>query len=166
MNGESRCTICRRTLRDPISIARGIGPVCLSKMKRGASDGGSLIADEYLGDTMIPNIILKRAEDGRVQTNVPHLVAHHSPTGFEYGYSGSGPNDLALNICEALLRQQGYKGAQMECWRGKCFEAAWALHVPFRDKFIAPLPREGGNIPYKVAQSWIMEKMQQGGWPL
>jgi hypothetical protein len=28
---------------------------------------------------------------------VPHLV-HHSPTGMEFGYAGSGPADLALSL--------------------------------------------------------------------
>ena len=31
---------------------------------------------------------------------LPHLV-RHSPTGFEWGYRGSGPADLALALCDA-----------------------------------------------------------------
>jgi len=38
---------------------------------------------------------------------------------------------------------------------------AYDLHGCFRDQFIAPLPHEGGNIPYEVAQGWITEKMQE-----
>lgn len=30
--------------------------------------------------------------------NVKHLIKRHSPDGFEWGYNGSGPADLALNI--------------------------------------------------------------------
>lgn len=33
---------------------------------------------------------------------LPHLV-HHSPTGFEWGYGGSGPADLARSIVGDLL---------------------------------------------------------------
>lgn len=33
---------------------------------------------------------------------LPHVV-RHSPTGFEYGYGGSGPADLALSILAACV---------------------------------------------------------------
>lgn len=29
---------------------------------------------------------------------LPHTLARHSPTGFAWGYGGSGPADLALNV--------------------------------------------------------------------
>ena len=44
-------------------------------------------------------IVLRRTGHD-VLTNVPHLVVHHSPTGYEWGYGGSGPADLALNILD------------------------------------------------------------------
>ena len=44
-------------------------------------------------------------------TNVPRLVTHHSPDGYEWGYGGSGPADFALNIIENLLKMTGYNGA-------------------------------------------------------
>lgn len=34
-----------------------------------------------------------------IRTNVQRLEYRHSPTGFNFGYGGSGPADLALNIC-------------------------------------------------------------------
>lgn len=33
---------------------------------------------------------------------LPHLV-HHSPDGYEYGYEGSGPSELARSIVADLL---------------------------------------------------------------
>ena len=55
-------------------------------------------------------ILVLRTEDGGVNAYtgeikkpgkfepLPHVEVH-SPTGFEYGYAGSGPADLALSIC-------------------------------------------------------------------
>jgi len=36
---------------------------------------------------------------------LPHRV-RHSPTGFEYGYEGSGPADLALSILSACVSHE------------------------------------------------------------
>lgn len=56
-------------------------------------------------------IFVQRTEDGVLAVIVspggrterlPHVV-RHSPTGFEYGYGGSGPADLALSILTACL---------------------------------------------------------------
>jgi hypothetical protein len=41
--------------------------------------------------------VLLTANDGRAVYRVPHCV-YHSPGGFETGYAGSGPADLALAI--------------------------------------------------------------------
>ena len=40
-------------------------------------------------------LVWKRHEDGSLLTNVLWQVRHHSPSGFEIGYGGSGPADLA-----------------------------------------------------------------------
>ena len=49
---------------------------------------------------------------------LPQRIVYHSPTGFEFGYGGSGPADLALNIlalfisrCEAEQLHQDFKWA-------------------------------------------------------
>jgi hypothetical protein len=49
-------------------------------------------------------------------------VCCHSPDGFEAGYGGSGPADLALSILTDFLGSQ---------------EAAWAEHQPFKWAFIS-----------------------------
>ncbi len=41
--------------------------------------------------------------DGKKVYGLPHLE-HHSPDGFEWGYYGSGPADLARSIVGDLLR--------------------------------------------------------------
>lgn len=40
-----------------------------------------------------------------IRTNVQRLEYKHSPTGFNFGYGGSGPADLALNICLMFCNQ-------------------------------------------------------------
>jgi hypothetical protein len=54
-------------------------------------------------------------------------LANHSPTGFEWGYAGSGPAQLAL----ALLADATCRDA-----------TARALHQAFKFKFITPLARD------------------------
>lgn len=47
-----------------------------------------------LGTTVVVSVIF---DDG-FSMPLRHLV-YHSPTGFEFGYGGSGPADLARSIC-------------------------------------------------------------------
>lgn len=64
-------------------------------------------------------------EDGVEQYRLPHLV-HHSPDGFEYGYGGSGPSDLARSIIGDYLSDrapnpwlyQAFKRAFVAAWNG------------------------------------------------
>jgi hypothetical protein len=98
-----------------------------------------------------------RHPDGTVVTNVPHLVAEHSPTGYEFGYGGSGPADLALNVVEALLRDVGFAGVRMACWRGSCFRLSYQVHQRFKRKFIEPMDRDGGRIPRAEMVRWLQE---------
>lgn len=76
-----------------------------------------------LGEHISLNVALVLQRDGDdhhaiTRTNVPHLVAHHSPSGFEWGYGGSGPADLALNICQWYLNSIGYEGQKSQCFDG------------------------------------------------
>ncbi len=84
---------------------------------------------------------------GRVVTNVACTVVHHSPTGYEFGYGGSGPADLALNVLN-LFVPPGVDGLlPVRCYRHVASRTAWQLHQPFKWKFIGPLPEEGGIQP-------------------
>lgn len=44
-------------------------------------------------------------EEGQAGYHLLHLV-HHSPTGFEFGYPGSGPADLARSIIGDYLHDR------------------------------------------------------------
>lgn len=99
-------------------------------------------------------IVLRRMEQ-QTSTNVPHLVTHHSPTGYEWGYGGSGPADLALNILEWQLRREGYRGETVPCFEGRCFRLAWDLHQAFKRDVIAACNRDDAHIPLETVTGWL-----------
>ena len=119
-------------------------------------DGG--LSDHYIAEPITNGLVLRRDENG-CWTNCPHLVIHHSPTGFEFGYGGSGPGDLALNVVEALLNHLEYSGPRMQCYDGECFEMAFELHHPFKWQFIATANRNGARIPFSDMVEWVKEKI-------
>ena len=65
----------------------------------------------------------------------------HSPTGYEFGYGGSGPTELALNILGEFVPPS----------------EAWLLRCPFRDEFIVPLDRNRFRhvLPAAEVRAWI-----------
>lgn len=84
-------------------------------------------------------IRLWRDADGLAQTNVPHKLVRHSPSGFEWGYGGSGPADLALNI---LLMFMSKSQAEL-------------LYQSFKWDVVANIPREGKEIDEDEVNAWI-----------
>ena len=89
---------------------------------------GRLIKDE--------GVIFYKQGD-KVVTNVPWSVVNGSPTGFSWGYNGSGPNDFALNILEARLHEEGYQGKRCACYIGYCFQLAYDLRGAFTRRFLS-----------------------------
>lgn len=67
--------------------------------------------------------------DGKA-TPLPHRV-RHSPTGFEWGYDGSGPADLALAIVHNFL---GYEPAPM-------------IYQEFKRRIVARFDRDVFELP-------------------
>ena len=94
-------------------------------------------------------------------TNVPHLVAFYSESGYTFGYHGKGPLDLALNVCEWYLLQAGYLGARtsrgliMKCEQDDYFEMSLALHRDFHAAFIEKVPEEGITVPFAELKEWF-----------
>jgi hypothetical protein len=111
-----------------------------------------------------------RMTGGDIQTNVPHVCIHHSPTGFEFGYHGSGPADLALNILEVYLQLSGHEGERIPVYEGDCFALAYVLHQDFKQEFVAEIPDTGATIHFVIVEKWVnfqmttdrvIERMQQ-----
>lgn len=92
-------------------------------------------SNEYVGFRTAGTAEVRRIRQGRRMVLPLRLdLDNHSPTGFEWGYGGSGPAQLALAIlADALLDDQ----------------RAIKLHQPFKWKVIAALDRE---------RSWILSR--------
>lgn len=112
-------------------------------------------SDIAIPEPITSGIILRRV-DGVVMTNVPHAVVWHSPSGFEWGYHGSGPADLALNVVEAVLDALGFEGRRDKCYRGDAFFAACRLHQEFKRDFIAPIDEAGDVLPWDAVREWVV----------
>lgn len=65
---------------------------------------------------------------------------NHSPTGLEWGYSGSGPSQLAW----CILRECGLTQPQ-----------AAKLYLKFKADVIANLPRDGFTLTVKWVMDWV-----------
>jgi hypothetical protein len=57
-------------------------------------------------------------------------LRNHSPTGFEWGYGGSGPAQLALAVCAEAVGD----------------ERAMRVYMSFKDQVVARLPRPSWDL--------------------
>lgn len=133
--------------------------------------------DEYLPLPMQNHgLVMKRKQPGEgprgtVMTNVPHRVEGGSPDGFEFGYGGSGPSDLALNAVEHLIRTLAEEGAidppsehytaeDGDVERGQVSKMAFQLSPTFKSKFVAPAPTSGGSVEYETLKDWLLQQLE------
>lgn len=164
----SYCSRCKKPLSNPVSVDAGMGPIC-----RGHHGGKEMnickredFEDQPIEDhiSLAVALVLQRDGDDNhavVRTNVPHLVVHHSPSGYEFGYGGSGPADLALNICQFYLKSMGYDGEKTKCFDGECYSLAWVLHQEFKRVFIEPAPHQGITIPMVEIKQWFEDHITE-----
>ena len=68
------------------------------------------------------------------------MVFNHSPDGFNWSYSGSGPAQLALALLLRFIRDD---------------EIAVKHHQAFKDDVIASLPEGDFELSEKVVWDWI-----------
>jgi hypothetical protein len=160
----SYCSRCNKPLSNHVSVEAGMGPICRG---HGGKDMGTCKREDFADADVIgeySDVFLEEAlvlqRDGNddhaiVRTNVPHLVVHHSPSGYEWGYAGSGPADLALNVCQWYLESIHYKGEKTTCFDGNCWSLAWVLHQEFKRTFIAGAPHQGAVIPMTEIKAWF-----------
>lgn len=110
--------------------------------------GGGFKTRSYRGEFLVgavdrPHIELRRLPNGRATANIAHAWVVHSPDGFEWGYGGSGPADLALNIL-------GYFVHPPEAWR---------LHQRFKFDVIARIARDADHVVIRTGDiiNWILD---------
>lgn len=112
-------------------------------------------------DPVTKDIVCERRADG-LHFNIFQAFRHHSPTGMEWGYLGSGPADFALNILEIFVRELGEK-PEVRLWDGsKITASAWRFHQAFKFSALFDLPREGGVIKGKDIRAWLKLNMDAG----
>lgn len=158
------CARCGRSLTDEKSVRAGFGPVC--GRRQATADCGELFGGQPVLVGVPPvrevGLVCVRLADGRLSCNVPHVVVHHSPTGFECGYGGSGPAELALNVLHELLppRRQCTDDPTGYSFGGVVVgDDAARLYQDFKRAFIEPMPREGGRAPIEDIQQWIAQRL-------
>src|SRR5215217_8434842 len=110
---------------------------------------------ERSADALIAGVSCWRAPDGTAISSIPHRHVHYAPTGFDWGFGGSGPADLALDVL-ALFLPLAPEATSVALRDGSSVsEAAWALHQEFKYDLIATLPRSGGDISVQTIRAWI-----------
>jgi hypothetical protein len=160
-------------LKNPKWQALGIGPTCYANPECNSFDrafDGDVAALPFNKHTR--DIVCKRVEGrddtvggttlhrvGETQFNIVQRYKHHSPSGMEWGYAGSGPADFALNIL-ALFDDQMDRGVTFgeyeTLWDGqKVHPTVYRLHQRFKRDFIATLPYEGGTIHGYAIMGWL-----------
>jgi hypothetical protein len=105
---------------------------------------------QFINKPVEQGVALVRVRDlegETIQTNVPHNIVYHSPTGFEWGYGGSGPAELALNLAELVIKKAG-----LETEQGiDCSILAWEVKHNVKTLIVEPLNQDGPhNIPWKL----------------
>lgn len=69
---------------------------------------------------------------------LPHAIVRHSPDGFEFGYAGSGPAELALNLLACFVDERH----------------ADLLHQEFKRRFVASA-MPGVTVSARAIRVWI-----------
>jgi len=82
---------------------------------------------------------------GQEMTHALKHIVWHSPTGFQWGYGGSGPADLALSILTDLIG----------------LERAERLYQDFKWRFIAPV-RGDLELREDEIRAWVEEAENKG----
>jgi len=176
---STTCRACGRALKNTRSMIAGIGPICekRERKEREASTMTNTDRADLVFDPVTLDIRCERRDDG-LHFNIPHWFVHHSPSGFEWGYEGSGPADFALNILAIFIGPPppavpapdedadddewsawiDYTAQRVALWDGSIVHCdVWQLHQPFKNEFVAKLPREGGIIEGSRIIEWLGE---------
>ncbi len=83
-----------------------------------------------------------------------HHVVRHSPSGFEWGYAGSGPADTSLSI---LADYFGERPTKDDVYYGRGKAVHPALYQQFKRDFITSAPKEGFTITSDQIKDWLAE---------
>lgn len=162
------CRKCGKGLSDPKSIRLGIGPVCLLKERGKVNEQkarmippkfhGFIMMEELKGINEIKTYLgqrlpMKDVKVEMIDEEVPlryttkelRHIPYHSPDGFEWGYGGSGPADLARSIL------YDFAGARV----------ADTFYQEFKFDFIATLDKDEFIIKGRDILYWLRKKIKE-----
>lgn len=94
-------------------------------------------------------VVTEKTLGGLGRAPLKHVVLH-SPDGFEWGYLGSGPADLALAILADFFGDN-------EAWKAE------PLHQSFKAAFVAGFAKESWSLDEGEIRRWVEE--QEGRQP-
>ena len=106
-------------------------------------------------DALIDGVTCWRAPDGTALSSLPQRHVHYAPTGIDWGFGGSGPADLALNVLACFLPLSPEATGVALRDGSSVSAAAWVWHQECKYDLIAPLPRAGGHLPAATIRGWI-----------
>lgn len=109
------------------------------EFKAGAQEGGRFILERDGDEAQV----FLEDPAGRVPMSRP--LVYHSPSGYEWGYPGSGPADLALNILGRFVDPP----------------EAWRWHHRFKFDVLSSMPRPGGAISAEFVREWLLERWRE-----
>ncbi len=88
---------------------------------------------------------------GQQIASLTHVV-RHSPDGFEWGYAGSGPADLARSILVHFrMHTRGVSRVEACAWADE-------LYQEFKQHIVAVLPRERWTLDLSDVSAWVSEQ--------
>jgi hypothetical protein len=172
------CTRCMTPLGTIIAADRGMCGRCWTTLRGDMSTlyaGAGALAHPTSG----PEFLFSRVRVDGVEyatTNVPWRHVSHSPSGIEWGYSGSGPADLALNL---LSFMRPVTAADIVTVRGPresvdvvidtpplwelhdgthVLRDVYRVHQTFKQEFITPLDRMRGSIRADAIRAFLANR--------
>jgi len=83
--------------------------------------------------------------------------SRHSPTGFEWGYGGSGPADLAYAILRDYLGQHAGQPMSRARWHEAMDNVAEALHQEFKSAFVTYFAERCWHLSAASVEAWLRE---------
>lgn len=96
---------------------------------------------------------------------LPHAIVH-SPTGFEWGYLGAGPSDLALAILLDVLGESARLPQRVfRRWDTRNVDIvektrSWALHDAFKREVIGRMERDAFVLPESSVRDWLARRRE------
>lgn len=119
--------------------------MCWTGVERTSAMNGKI----YIGMRTSTNRVFVHVEDGKTgaRRQLEH-VSRHSPDGFEWGYGGSGPADLALSILADMAPKR----------------EAEAFYQDFKRCYVSDWPSESVPLRAGCLEQWRISEQQIREW--